>query len=58
MPKYDKTIFSAVENTLARFGIMAFGFGFDSDKRSCEAVYVYPAEPEVMHPLDDIVVLL
>ena len=57
MPGYDQVLLAAISHTMWRFGIQHWGIGFDSDDGSCTAVYVYPEEPEVMHFLDEIVVL-
>jgi hypothetical protein len=58
LQEYDRVLLAAIEHTMWRFGIKPCAVGFDSDDGSCTAVYAYPVEPEVMHPLDDIVVLL
>lgn len=58
MQGYDMVLLSAIEHTMWRFGIRTCAVGFDSDDGSCTAVYAYPKEPETLHPLDDIVILL
>ena len=58
MQEYDSILLAAIEHTMWRFGIKPCAVGFDSDDGSCTAVYAYPVEPEPLHPLDDIVILL